>query len=517
MTLLLRLVLAGLLAGAAAVFAQGDSPLSAVDYSAPCIECHDFGPDSPVHAVLAGSHGLSGDAQAMAGRRGCPDCHGASAGHMEDPSRIAPDVSFGPRWTSTAAAQDARCLACHEQDTASNWRHSLHMLNNVTCVTCHDLLTWEDRVLAADRQAQVCTTCHKAQKRGIHGMQELAAVNPPCSACHNPHDHETADAEMLANDSAGCRACHTPLGAEALATAPAAASDYHRLTASGDRSCLDCHRGIAHAAADAVTAMVPQAVVSRLVTLFQPGGADSEWLLRDHPGSQPLRQGGNCQQCHRGEEARMGVAQAGDLTPAYREITVAFSRSQEALTLSLRWRGSGDDTVLALMWGDGGSESFRRGGCFAACHTTSGEEHDSGAAKGKYLLESRVERTPPGRAGEAKNPDKIRDMMAAGEFVTLWRLQLDSGQFDLATLLGEVHWLETNLIQIKKRRVDNNWAVEITAPLNNTGLQKPFTTDGKYTFGIALGSASHPGGGHWVSLPLTLSLVGDETDFKVEQ
>jgi hypothetical protein len=46
---------------------------------------------------------------------------------------------------------------------------------------------------------------------------------------------------------------------------------------------------------------------------------------------------------------------------------------------------------------------------------------------------------------------------------------------------------------------------------------KPFTPDGKYTFGIALHGAVNPAGRHWVSLPLTMSFAGDETDFKVEQ
>ena len=31
--------------------------------SAVCLECHDYGEDSPMHAVLDGSHGLSGDAE----------------------------------------------------------------------------------------------------------------------------------------------------------------------------------------------------------------------------------------------------------------------------------------------------------------------------------------------------------------------------------------------------------------------------------------------------------------------
>ncbi|MCB1710871.1 MAG: hypothetical protein KDI10_19365 [Halioglobus sp.] len=53
--------------------------------------------------------------------------------------------------------------------------------------------------------------------------------------------------------------------------------------------------------------------------------------------------------------------------------------------------------------------------------------------------------------------------------------------------------------------------------MNNTGMSKPFAPGGKYTFGVALHGAGNPGGKHWVSLPMTLSFDGDETDFKVEQ
>jgi len=513
----LRILLAGLLLGASILHAA-DTPDSAAASSAACLDCHDFGPESPVHAVLAGSHGLSGDEEAMAGRRGCPDCHGASDGHTDSPTTVAPDVSFGPRWTATAAAQDAKCLACHEQDTASDWRNSLHMLNNLTCVTCHDLLTWEDRVLVADRQAEVCTTCHKAQKQGIHGIKGLAAGNPPCSACHNPHDHESAEARMLENESAGCLACHDPFGAEAAYSASTKANSYHRVAARPGHSCIDCHQGIAHAPTDAFTAMEPQALSSRQVTLFSPGGADSDWLLRDHPGSQPLRQGRNCQQCHRGEETRMGAVQAdGQPLPA-RQMQVSFARGPDELIISLTWEGSAEDRMLALMWDDGGSEAFTRGGCFAACHSDlSGMSLDSGEHTQKYLWGSRTERPLPGSTAPPRSPAELAQLMASGEFVTLWQLQLNADKLRLATLLDGLDWLPADLIQINKTYVDGQWTVELRAPLNNTAIKKPFTAENKYTFGIALSGDASPGGRHWVSLPLTLSFAGDETDFKVEQ
>ena len=173
---------------------------------APCLECHDYGEDAPAHQVLLGSHGIDGDD--MGERRGCLDCHGDSTLHQAEPRRHPPDTSFGPRWTSTPAAHDAPCLHCHQSDAARNWQHALHMVNNLTCVTCHDIHAEQDTVLLQRQQFQVCTTCHKAQKSGIHGLGGELQDDPPCSLCHNPHDHEAAGPQMQANGSAGCVFCH---------------------------------------------------------------------------------------------------------------------------------------------------------------------------------------------------------------------------------------------------------------------------------------------------------------------
>ena len=193
----------------------------------------------------------------------------------------------------------------------------------------------------------------------------------------------------------------------------------------------------------------------------------------------------------------MGTAQAdGDLQPA-RDMQVSFALGADELIISLAWEGPAQDRMLALMWDDGGSEAFTRGGCFAACHSDlPGMSLDSGAGS---------------------SPAERAQLMAAGEFVSLWQLQLDSGKLQTATLLDSLDWLPANLIQINKNYVDGHWTVELRAPLDNTGLQKPFTADKKYTFGIALGGDANRGGRHWVSLPLTLSFAGDETDFKVER
>ena len=313
--------------------------------------------------------------------------------------------------------------------------------------------------------------CIRDRKKGIHGLEDMTGSNPPCSSCHNPHDHESAKTQMLNNGSEGCRSCHNLERMDRSPKIHDKVKGYHRRMLQADHTCLDCHQGVAHAAADAVTAIVPTAVNSSDITLFYPGMADSDWLLQGHPGSQPLRQGKNCLQCHRGEEASMGAAQAVGFEPAAREITVAFGGDTAQWTISLSWNGPESDSAISLMWGDGGSEVFRRGGCFAACHSDMpGMSRDRGQKTSKYLQASRLQQPQLGQPAIIRPNSELAALMAAGDFVELWRVQLASGEIEIAALLADVVWQKTDLIQINKTYNEGRWTVALTVPLNNTCL-----------------------------------------------
>ena len=482
-----------------------------------CLSCHDFGPESPVHNVLAGSHGISGEAVDMAGRRGCEDCHGPSAAHAQAPTGTAPAVSFGPRWTATSAAQDGPCLACHENSTAKHWRDALHMLNNLTCVTCHDIHAEQDKVLFEKQQAQVCTVCHKAQKQGIHGMERRAARNPPCTECHNPHDHESAQATMRNNQSAGCSHCHDLLRMADSARVSDKAKSYHKVMARPGSTCLQCHQGVAHAPAESAPAMQPIPQREKTVTLFYPGMADSDWLTQSHPGSQPLRQGASCQQCHRGEEAALGASRSAGFEPASRDIQVGFTHSGDELHVDLQWIGSEDDVAVSLMWGSADNEAFRRGGCFAACHSDlPGMSRDRGQQTEKYLWASRSQQQSIGKPSITRDAAALATLIEQGVFAETWQIQMNSTIVKKALVLADMHWQPAKLIWINKNYAEGRWQVALRAKMNNTGKGISFVTASKYTFGIALHSADNPGGKHWVSLPMSLSFGGDDTDFTAE-
>ncbi len=483
---------------ALAVFLAGPSIIAASPEQQalvePCLECHSDEDGSPAHQVLLGSHGIDGDEADLAGRRGCLDCHGDSANHIAKPRKAAPDVSFGPRWTTDPGEQDAPCLSCHEDDAAQNWRHALHMVNDLTCVTCHDIHAEQDKVLVEDQQFTVCTTCHKAQKTGIHDLGQ--GNDPACSLCHNPHNHEAAESKMRANASAGCVVCHDDQQMNALMEPRPDAGNLHPSLAGRELSCIDCHQHIAHAAEDSAPPLHPKAVSQRPITLFYPGNASREWLTSEHPGSQPLRQGTSCQRCHRGEEALLGRAMAPGLEPSSREIDIAFSRAGDQLHIELQWPGTVDDRQLALMWGEQDNLPVSRGGCFAACHDAGPGENTAP----DHLLIDPLQTTMGGL-------DKPRQ--AAEQ----WRIQLDDGSVQTALAGHTVKDQPTNTVSASSSFNAGLWTVNLAIELNGAGPGISFGDQGRYTFGIALHGPGDEGREHLVSLPMTLGLNTRDTDF----
>jgi len=485
--------------------------------SAVCLGCHDFGPESPVHPMLEGPHGTPGGPDTPMSSGGCQACHGPSEAHAQAPTRVSPSVSFGPRWSATAEAQDAACLDCHEANVAQHWKDALHMVNNVTCVTCHDAHAREIKADGAAGQMELCGTCHKAQQSGMHGLQEMAAFNPACTTCHNPHDDRGPVTEMLDNRSEGCRSCHDLVRMASSAKVSDKAKSYHKVMAQTDRTCLDCHQSIAHAAPDSVAPLIPEPANSRIVTLFFPGQADSEWLVSRHPGSQPLRQGTGCQQCHRGEERAMGVSRAaGNFEPASVDVTVAFSVDAEDLVIDLSWSGDALDRQVSLFWGDGTDESVRRGSCFAACHADMpGMSRDRGAQVDKYLWASLAQQQQIGLPAISKSEDALSMMVQEGQYAELWRITLGADAVaSEARVLAGIDWLDNNQLSADARFDQGRWQVTLRRPLNGLPGTLSFSEEGKYSLGIALNGQDNPGGRHWVSLPLSLSLPGNDTDFR---
>jgi len=496
-TLLLTLLLAAFLTPA----------LSLAKGSPQCVSCHDSAPDSAVHTLLVSRHG---DLE-----NGCESCHGVSEDHQSRPTIASPDINYGPRWSSTVAQQDSTCLDCHkDDDTGKHWQGAVHMSNNFACISCHESHTDKDPVLQAKGQAEVCTVCHKPQKDGIHAMHDALDDNPDCTSCHNPHADQSPIATTLMNRSEGCRACHDLVAMNEDSTVTAKAKSYHRVMVQVDHSCLDCHQSISHGDPGAVEPLVPVATASRDVTLFFPGQSDVDWILSEHPGSQPFRQGSNCQQCHRGEEIAMG-ADLGSNSPTARVVNVSFKAGQDHMQLKLSWEGLANDADIAFMWSDGTNSAFRRGGCWAACHSDMpGMSRDRGRDLDKYLSDSRSQQQKIGQAPVNKSALELAAMMKEGNFVELWRIDLqEGGKANVAVLQAGLDWVDNSGIAASAAFSNGRWSVTISRPNSPGAPFKSFVPDQLYTFGMALHGADRKGAEHWVSLPMTFSLDGENADF----
>src|SRR4051794_22313185 len=80
--------------------------------------------------------------------------------------------------------------------------------------------------------------------------------NPPLeSIARNPYDKflalrkHLAEREwerMKANDSLECRNCHSSESMDLTKQNPRAAQAHERSLFSGEKTCMDCHKGIAH-------------------------------------------------------------------------------------------------------------------------------------------------------------------------------------------------------------------------------------------------------------------------------
>jgi cytochrome c-type protein NapC len=133
------------------------------------------------------------------------------------------------------------------------------------CVTCHEM---RDNVYQ-----EIQPTIHFTNRSGVRAV---------CSSCHVPHDwtykmarkmqaskevwgwifgtistrekflakrKELAGREwerMKANDSRECRNCHEFQAMDFTRQSKRAADAHSNMLAKGERTCIDCHKGIAH-------------------------------------------------------------------------------------------------------------------------------------------------------------------------------------------------------------------------------------------------------------------------------
>ena len=157
---LMALILCFVVTGSA--LAAGDEETEATaEYSKGvkrCMSCHKEGKDLPAHEIFQTPMGISGDPAApfAEGNHDCEACHGPSKSHLKrqkDGTRPSPAITFDDK--TPVETQNDACLSCHDDASRFHWPGSVHDIEGIACVDCHDLHKENDPVLSLETQPAV--------------------------------------------------------------------------------------------------------------------------------------------------------------------------------------------------------------------------------------------------------------------------------------------------------------------------------------------------------------------------
>jgi len=133
------------------------------------------------------------------------------------------------------------CVSCHEMrdNVYQELKTTVHFTNRsgvrATCPDCHVPHEWTHKIarkMQASKEVwgKLFGTIGTREKFLDHRL-ELAS-------------HEWA--RMKANDSLECRNCHSAESMDITKQSPRAADTHQRLLFTAQKTCIDCHKGIAH-------------------------------------------------------------------------------------------------------------------------------------------------------------------------------------------------------------------------------------------------------------------------------
>jgi DmsE family decaheme c-type cytochrome len=227
-----------------------------------CLTCHD---DEHVMAVFKTPHGQPNDARSPFGKGQlqCEACHGPGGNHTKKVKKgetRPPMIRFGRDSAAPVSVQNGVCLACHEKSMNAEWHAGPHAANDVTCASCHDSHATRDAVLSARTQADVCYTCHVAERSQFlkpyaHPAKQGKVA---CSDCHQPHGTSAKGQLVKSTLNDTCYQCHAdkrgpflwehaPVAEDCGSChSPHGSSNPGMLTARGPLLCQSCHSQQGH-------------------------------------------------------------------------------------------------------------------------------------------------------------------------------------------------------------------------------------------------------------------------------
>ncbi len=133
------------------------------------------------------------------------------------------------------------CVSCHEMrdNVFQELKGTIHYANRsgvrATCPDCHVPHEWTNKIA---RKMQASKEVWGHIFGSIDTREEFLALRRTLA------EHEWA--RMKANDSLECRNCHSAASMDITKQSQRAAQAHERFLFTGQRTCIDCHKGIAH-------------------------------------------------------------------------------------------------------------------------------------------------------------------------------------------------------------------------------------------------------------------------------
>ena len=133
------------------------------------------------------------------------------------------------------------CISCHEMrdNVYVELQSTIHYTNRsgvrAKCPDCHVPHNWTDKIA---RKMQASNEVWAKIFGTVSTREKFEAARLDLA------QHEWA--RFKANDSLECRNCHGYDYMDFTRQSPRAAAQHSALLASGERTCIDCHKGIAH-------------------------------------------------------------------------------------------------------------------------------------------------------------------------------------------------------------------------------------------------------------------------------
>jgi cytochrome c-type protein NapC len=133
------------------------------------------------------------------------------------------------------------CTSCHEMRTNvfEELKGTIHFTNRsgvrATCPDCHVPHNWTNKIA---RKMQASKEVWGKIFGSIDTREKFLALRK--------HMAEREWERMKANDSLECRNCHSAQSMDLTKQNPRAAAAHERFMFTGEKTCIDCHKGIAH-------------------------------------------------------------------------------------------------------------------------------------------------------------------------------------------------------------------------------------------------------------------------------